>query len=76
MTNAQSGKGPRGLGVGEDTVRRWERRGLIRVQVLPSRVRPILTRDVADIRGGSLTGFPEAHREDLPAVHVRAIVED
>lgn len=72
----RSGRGSRGLGVAEDTVRRWEQRGLIRVHALPSGVRPLLSQDLADIRERSLTGFPEPHEEDLPAVHVRAIPED
>lgn len=77
LTSAsRSDGGPRGLGVDQDTVRRWEKRGLIRAQVLPGGVRPLLSQDLGAIRGGSLTGFPEPHEEDLPTVHARAIAED
>lgn len=72
----QATRGPRGLGVDEETVSRWEQRGLIKVQVLPSRVHPVVTQDLADVRGGSLTGFPKSHEENLPTVRFRAFVED
>jgi hypothetical protein len=73
---APSDKGRRGLGVDEATVRSWEERGLIRAHVLPTRVRPIDSRQLAKMRNGSLTGFPEPHEEELPAIHVRGFAED
>lgn len=73
---ARSDRGPRGLGVDEDTVYRWEKRGLIKATLLPSGVRREPSQELAAIRGGPLTGFPKAREEDLPAVHVREISED
>ena len=73
---ARSDRGPRGLGVDEDTVHRWEMRGLIKATLLPSGVRRVVSQELAAIRGGPLTGFPEAREEDMPAVHVREIAAD
>lgn len=52
------------------------KRGLIRAQVLPSGVRPLLAQELAAVRSGLLTGFTEPHEEDLPIVRVRGIAED
>lgn len=72
---ARSGRAIRGLGVDEDTLRRWEQRGLIRAEVLPRGVRPLHSPDLGTVRDGSLTGFPEPLEEDLPTVRVREIAE-
>lgn len=75
IRRARSDRVIRGLGVDEDTLRRWEQRALIRAEVLPSGVRPLRSQDLVTVRGGSLTGFPEPLEEDLPTVRVREIAE-
>jgi hypothetical protein len=72
----RSDTAPSGLGVDQDTIRRWEKQGLMRAEVLPGGVRPVLLQELVVFRGGPLTGFPEPREEDLPFVHVRAIAED
>lgn len=72
----RSGGVPRGLGVDEPTVRRWDERGLTRAHALQSRVRPIDSRELVRMRTGSLTGFPEPHEEELPTIRVREFAED
>lgn len=65
----------RGLGVHENTVRRWEAKGLIRAVRLPSGVRRFRPEDVATIRRQMFSGFPEAVEEEL--THIRSLpVED
>jgi len=63
------------LGVHENTVRRWEERGLLQAVKLPSGVRRFRIEDIAAIREQMFSGFaplPEDH--DVVAVkHARSI---
>jgi excisionase family DNA binding protein len=61
----------RGLGVHENTVRRWEEQGLIKAVRLPTGVRRFRPEDVAALRDQMFSGFP-AIREDDDVVPVRA----
>jgi hypothetical protein len=65
--------GPRGLGVDEATIRRWQAHGLIRGEAVPSTLRLVSGRIVAD---GQLSGFPTPHEEELPTVRLRAAADD
>lgn len=58
----------RGLGVHENTLRRWEAKGLIRAVRLPSGVRRFRSEDIATIRHQMFTGFPEAVEEELTPI--------
>jgi excisionase family DNA binding protein len=66
----------RGLGVHENTIRRWEAKGLIRAVRLPSGVRRFRSEDIAAVRRQMFTGFPEATEEELPPARNLAVVED
>jgi hypothetical protein len=69
-------QGPRGLGVDEATVLRWEERGLLRAVRLPRGVRPIRAQDAAAIPPHSFTGFPPATEEEPSSLRgIRAIEE-
>ncbi|MDQ3690008.1 MAG: MerR family transcriptional regulator [Chloroflexota bacterium] len=61
----------RGLGVHENTVRRWEEQGLIKAVRLPTGVRRFRPEDVAALRKQMFSGFPPI-REDDDVVPVRA----
>jgi excisionase family DNA binding protein len=63
------------LGVHENTVRRWEERGLLRAVKLPSGVRRFRIEDIAEIREQMFSGFaPLREDDDVVAVkHVRSI---
>ncbi len=61
----------RGLGVHENTVRRWEERGLITAVRLPSGVRRFRAEDIDALREQMFSGFP-AIREEEDIVPVRA----
>jgi hypothetical protein len=67
---------PRGLGVDEETIRRWDERGLIGAHPLPIGAHPIGPSELATVRHGSLTGFPEPREEELPTIRVRGFVEE
>ncbi len=56
----------RGLGVHENTLRRWEERGLIRAVRLPSGVRRFRAEDIETMRAQMFSGFPPIVEEDLP----------
>jgi excisionase family DNA binding protein len=58
----------RGLGVHENTLRRWEERGLIRAVRLPSGVRRFRAEDVESLRAEMFSGFPPVVEEELPKV--------
>lgn len=63
------------LGVHENTVRRWEGRGLLRAVRLPSGVRRFRQEDVEAMRAEMFSGFAP-HREDddvAPATRVRGL---
>lgn len=60
----------RGLGVHENTLRRWEERGLIRAVHLPSGVRRFRAEDVEALRAQMFSGFPPIVEEELPTVSV------
>lgn len=72
----RSDRAPRGLGVDEDTVRRWEKQGLNRAEVLPGGVRPVLPPRAGSVPWRTTDGLSEPPEEDLPVVHVGAIAED
>jgi putative resolvase len=65
----------RTLGVHENTVRRWEERGLIRAVRLPSGVRRFRPEDVDAIRAEMFRGFaPMTEGDDVvPVTRVRSI---
>lgn len=66
----------RGLGVHENTLRRWEEKGLIRAVKLPSGVRRFRSEDVLAIRRQMFTGFPDVIEEDLPRIRKLKASED
>ena len=61
----------RALGVHENTVRRWEERGLLRAVRLPSGVRRFRPEDVEAVRKQMFSGFAPLHA-DNDVVSVRA----
>jgi excisionase family DNA binding protein len=63
----------RGLGVHENTLRRWEERGLIRAVHLPSGVRRFRTEDIEAIKAQMFSGFPPIVEEELPTVSVENV---
>jgi excisionase family DNA binding protein len=65
----------RELGVHENTLRRWEQRGLITAVRLPSGVRRFRAEDIAELRGQMFSGFAPL-REDDDVVDVRATSVD
>lgn len=59
----------RTLGVHENTVRRWEQRGLLRAVHLPSGVRRFRAEDVEALRERMFSGFaPLEESEDVVGV--------
>lgn len=52
------------LGVHENTVRRWEERGLLRAVRLPSGVRRFRPEDVEALREQMFSGFPPLRADD------------
>jgi excisionase family DNA binding protein len=60
----------RALGVHENTIRRWEDRGLLRAVRLPSGVRRFRVEDVEALREQMFNGFAPL-REDEDVVAVR-----
>jgi len=62
----------RALGVHENTVRRWEERGLLRAVKLPSGVRRFRAEDVAAMRKQMFSGFAPL-REDDDVVAVKRV---
>src|SRR5688572_12460453 len=65
----------RTLGVHENTVRRWEERGLLRAVRLPSGVRRFRPEDVEAMRAEMFSGFPPLREDDdvVPVTRVRSI---
>jgi excisionase family DNA binding protein len=65
----------RELGVSENTLRRWEERGLLRAVRLPSGVRRFRAEDIAAVRAQMFSGFPTpGEGDDVVAVtRARAI---
>lgn len=63
----------RGLGVHENTLRRWEERGLIRAVHLPSGVMRFRAEDVEALRAQMFSGFPPIVEEELPTVSVENV---
>lgn len=66
----------RGLGVHENTIRRWEEKGLIQAVRLPSGVRRFRSEDIATIRRQMFTGFPEAVEEELTPIRGLRVIDD
>lgn len=58
----------RGLGVHENTLRRWEEKGVIRAVRLPSGVRRFRSEDVLALRRQMFTGFPDIVEEELTPI--------
>ena len=59
----------RELGVSENTLRRWEQRGLLRAVRLPSGVRSFRPEDIAAVRAQMFSGFPApSENDDVVAV--------
>lgn len=73
MALLQVRQAARGLGVHENTLRRWEERGLIRAVHLPSGVRRFRPEDVAALRSQMFSGFPPLVEEELPTVSVENV---
>ena len=65
----------RGLGVHENTLRRWEDRGLIKAVRLPSGVRRFREEDIAALRTSMFSGFPAPRDEELTQVDVTPVDE-
>jgi putative resolvase len=65
----------RTLGVHENTVRRWEERGLLRAVRLPSGIRRFRPEDVEAMRAEMFSGFaPMSEADDVVAVkRVRSV---
>jgi DNA-binding transcriptional MerR regulator len=70
-TLMQVGGAARELGVHENTLRRWEQRGLITTVRLPSGSRRCRPEDIAELRDQMSTGFAPM-RQDDDIVDVRA----
>jgi len=54
----------RTLGVHENTIRRWEERGLLRAVRLPSGVRRFRPEDVAAVQAEMFSGFAPLREDD------------
>lgn len=65
----------RALGVHENTVRRWEERGLLQAVRLPSGVRRFRVEDVEAMREQMFSGFAPLREDDdvVPVTRVRPI---
>jgi excisionase family DNA binding protein len=64
----------RALGVSENTIRRWEERGLLRAVRLPSGVRRFRPEDIEQTRARMFEGLPELREaEDVVSVEGRPI---
>lgn len=64
----------RTLGVHENTVRRWEQRGLLHAVRLPSGVRRFDRGEVESVRAQMFSGLaPLAADEDITAVRARPV---
>jgi excisionase family DNA binding protein len=65
----------RTLGVHENTVRRWEERGLLRAVRLPSGVRRFRPEDVEAVRAEMFSGFAPLREDDdvVPVKRVRSL---
>jgi excisionase family DNA binding protein len=64
----------RALGVHENTVRRWEKRGLLRAVRLPSGVRRFRPEDVEAVREQMFSGFaPMRADDDVAPARARSI---
>jgi excisionase family DNA binding protein len=64
----------RALGVHENTVRRWEVRGLLRAVRLPSGVRRFRPEDVEAMRKQMFSGFaPVRVDDDIAPAHARSV---
>jgi excisionase family DNA binding protein len=65
----------RTLGVHENTVRRWEERGLLHAVKLPSGVRRFRSEDVAAVRAQMFSGLPPLREDDdlTPVSRVRSV---
>lgn len=66
----------RGLGVHENTLRRWEEKGLIRAVRLPSGVRRFRSEDVLALRTQMFTGFPDIVEEQLTPIRKLKALDD
>lgn len=75
MALMQVREAARGLGVHENTLRRWEERGLIRAVHLPSGVRRFRPEDISALRDQMFTGFPPVVENELPKISGRSIDE-
>lgn len=73
MALLQVRQAARGLGVHENTLRRWEERGLIRAVHLPSGVRRFRAEDVEALQTQMFSGFPPIVEEELPTVPVENV---
>lgn len=65
----------RALGVHENTVRRWEERGLLQAVRLPSGVRRFRAEDVEAMRVQMFSGFAPLREDDdvVPVTSARSI---
>ena len=65
----------RALGVHENTIRRWEERGLLRAVRLPSGVRRFRPEDVDKMRKEMFSGFAPLREDDdvVPVSRARSI---
>ncbi|HSZ12813.1 MAG TPA: MerR family DNA-binding transcriptional regulator [Solirubrobacteraceae bacterium] len=64
----------RALGVHENTVRRWEERGLLRAVRLPSGVRRFRAEDVEAVRKQMFSGFaPMRADDDIAPAHAGSV---
>lgn len=65
----------RALGVHENTIRRWEERGLLRAVRLPSGVRRFRAEDIEAVRDGMFSGFAPLREDDdiVPVTRVRSV---
>jgi excisionase family DNA binding protein len=62
------------LGVHENTIRRWEERGLLRAVRLPSGVRRFRPEEVERVREQMFSGFaPLKADDDVTPVHARSV---
>jgi excisionase family DNA binding protein len=63
----------RTLGVHENTVRRWEERGLLHAVRLPSGVRRFRPKDIEAMRTQMFSGFAPMRADDVVSVRAHSI---
>ena len=72
MTLLQVRQAAQALGVHENTVRRWEEKGLLHAVRLPSGVRRFDSREIGAVRSRMYEGLPPMEEDNDDVVPVKA----